>query len=133
VKSIVIASLFVLIGATTADAKTKTIWLAGMPPVQYDKPYTGKLAIQRFSAREKIPCKTLLACAYHASDYGRCYIAMASDRLLATEHHTYATALRHELGHCNGWPGDHERKRLILRESVKAPALPADTQFLPTG
>src|SRR5262245_19697801 len=127
----IVAGLVLLTGSITAtNAKTRMIYFASIPPVQYDQPYTGKLAIQRFSVRDKIPCKTLLACAYHATDSSWCYIAMAIYKLLATENHTSATEMRHELGHCNGWIG-HAGERLVLRDNVKAPVL-TDRLYLPT-
>ena len=112
--------------STTAPAMAKQerimIWLTSIAPVEYDKPYAGKLMIQRFSDRKKLPCsnKTTvidagggtirnpkLACAFPAPDLSWCYIAMATDQLLATDNHLYASTIRHELGHCNGWGKDH--------------------------
>jgi hypothetical protein len=110
------------------------IWLTSMPPVEYDKPFVGRLLLQRFSDRAKLPCSRVpyqkLACALPTPDRSWCYIAIATDKLLATENHVYASVLRHELGHCNGWGKDHERERRVPRDRVRAPALPKETQLL---
>jgi hypothetical protein len=91
-----------------------------LPPAQYDKPYTGKLTITRVDTKEAIavmcpdsewgcavpPGRTCMGCAVPPDR--RCDIYIANDEILKTHHHlTYAFALRHELGHCNGW-ADHE-------------------------
>jgi len=44
-----------------------------------------------------------------------------------------ALALRHELGHCNGWPNDHPDGRATgFDESVTMPKLPAATKVFCT-
>ena len=127
-----IISLAILAASIAAPEAKEINWLASVPPVEYDRTYIHKLLIQRFSVKEKIPCKDgKLACAWRAKDGRWCYIALATDKLLATEHHTYASVMRHELGHCNGWSG-HEHERRIPRDSIEAPGLPKDTQYFPT-
>src|SRR5262249_6210787 len=41
----------------------------------------------------------------------RCEIYIVADEVLATVGLDYETTLRHELGHCNGWGGDHAGAR----------------------
>src|SRR5262245_46672999 len=138
--------LISMIAPATAKQQRILIWMSSVPPVEYDKPYAGKLMLQRFSVREKLPCGNKsavvrditgaaprdpkLACSLPTPDGSWCYIAIATDKLLAAENHVYASVLRHELGHCNGWGKEHERERRVPRDSVRAPALPKDTQFL---
>lgn len=126
----------------TADA-SKIRWIAGMPPAWADKPYTGNLAIQRFHTKDKIPCNdNKVACAYTPAPdsttlvggpHPWCYLMIGNDKLLVAENpnYTYAAVLRHELGHCNGWPGDHPNTRAIGPEKIKMPKLPANILYLP--
>ena len=45
---------------------------------------------------------------------------------------SYAIVLRHELGHCNGWSGDHKKARWVFsNERLAMPELPASARELP--
>ena len=90
------------------------------PPPQYDRPYTGTLTIERVadSAALQVHCPELkdhAGCAKVAKDRSWCKVYIVSDedinRRSAEERklfgYSYANFLRHELAHCNGWPGDH--------------------------
>src|SRR5262245_56139379 len=125
-----IAAFGLIASAAQAQSPRTIIWLHSIPPVEFDKPYTGKLSIQRFSV---LPCTTSkYACAWRAKDLSWCYIAMGSDKILATAHQTYASVMRHELGHCNGWGADHERDKRISISAIKMPMLPKGTQYFPS-
>src|SRR3989442_7646776 len=86
-----------------------------LPPAEFDKPYTGKLIIRRFETEEEIEriCKgsAKYACAARVADGSACYLFVGNDNVLKRNHVPYEFMLRHELGHCNGWTKDHERKR----------------------
>jgi hypothetical protein len=77
------------------------------PPLEFDGNYKGKLTITRmedFGIIQYI-CKnnTAVACAIHTAQ--SCLI------LLGPGTWSRADVLRHELGHCNGWPSDHPGAR----------------------
>lgn len=88
------------------------------PPARYDHAYTGKLLLQ------KLPqAKVQKACQWLFARYGMkdttsfqqhgCAKAFPDSCIVITIDKTYmgatpAAVLRHELGHCNGWSGDHE-------------------------
>jgi hypothetical protein len=93
------------------------------PPAKYDHPYTGKLTIERVTdpAAVRAHCpntKKPLGCAHHARDLSWCRVYVVSDEYINQQYsaetrklfgYTYENFLRHELGHCNGWPSDHSR------------------------
>ena len=94
------------------------------PPPEYDIPYTGVLIIQHLPIEQvhKLCWDKFLACTLPISTdpNGRgaqitmngnragCLIVMPTDDYI--KQHTAqdpSETLRHELAHCNGWPGDH--------------------------
>jgi hypothetical protein len=106
-------------------------------PPEYDRPYTGKLTIERVVVTGD---KTLnghaisgpgemithcqkpdIACAVRAGDLSWCKIYIADDNYLKKYSQrlkaaglnlgdAYAGILRHEIAHCNGWAWDHPHK-----------------------
>jgi hypothetical protein len=121
----VAAVLAAVLAAADAAADPAVSYLHSfLPPPEYDKPYTGKLT-KRFAPLADIPklCggPGKFACARVGSD--------ACDIVIAELGGTITLALqnvliRHELGHCNGWPGDHPRSWRFLRW---LPAFPSAT------
>lgn len=86
-----------------------------LPPVEYDKPYTGKLTIERAATPEDVRrmCnldKTALACAIRSE--GSCRIVIVPDDLIKISGYTTEVVMRHEVSHCVGWPKDHRNSRL---------------------
>jgi hypothetical protein len=90
------------------------------PPPEYDRPYTGKLTIERVAdpAAVKLHCPELrypVGCAKVAYDLSSCVIFIVSDEFINRQPneirrlfaYSYENFLRHELAHCNGWPADH--------------------------
>jgi hypothetical protein len=74
-----------------------------MPPPQYDHPHKGAVIRWRSYADVKAICHGGEACAFRiAWDNHSCLI-------IAYHNSPYGDAniLRHEMGHCNGWPADH--------------------------
>lgn len=85
-----------------------------LPPPEYDHHYEGHLILKVVNdhlellilcGQEKKPAT--LACARRAVDGERCWVFMLSDELIKQRGYTPEILMRHEIGHCNGWPGDH--------------------------
>jgi hypothetical protein len=114
------------------------MWL---PPAQYDGLYTGELTIRRVATMQEIrdlcPSQNFnglpaTACTLRMRDASQCHIFVVSDKVLKAARVNYVSTLRHELGHCNGWPGDHKGGRLVPIDYQSAmPKLPASTKYLP--
>jgi len=117
----VVAACFVLAttNAFAAQGKGKIHWMTTLPPAQYDVPYTGELTIWTVQSRNDIlqycPKEKILevqaswagnACVYQNKKWG-CHIYILSDKAVKAEGRNPTIILRHELGHCNGWGGDH--------------------------
>jgi hypothetical protein len=87
------------------------------PPKRFDHAYTGKLLLQKLpQAKVQKACQWLFA-RYGLKDttsfqqHG-CAKSFPDSCIVITIDKTYmgatpAAVLRHELGHCNGWSGDH--------------------------
>lgn len=91
-----------------------------LPPEQYDHFYDGDLTIKivpdlvSLNAACSIdPDKqpNVLACAWHNAK--SCVIYMVDDRVMREKGWNTGILLRHEIGHCNGWPGDHPGRRAL--------------------
>jgi len=107
-----------------------------LPPLEYDKAFTGKLIIRRLQTEEEIEkvCKgdSKVACTARVADGIVCLLFIGNDDVLKRNHVPYEFMLRHELGHCNGWTKDHERKRkIVYDEGYGKATLPKDTVSLP--
>jgi hypothetical protein len=87
--------------------------LVTLPPVEYDKPFAGKLEEVVVKSREEMDasCKRIgfseprvpLACGkLLAADH--CVIYLARDEVYRSVGVTTELVRRHEVGHCNGWP-----------------------------
>ena len=94
-----------------APRSAPTIGPKILPPPEYDYPYTGKLLLRRVDTLEELflSCPNLpsyiLGCAYKRPD--SCVVFMIADPFIKARGWTAKILLRHEIGHCNGWPGDH--------------------------
>jgi hypothetical protein len=88
-----------------------------LPPAQYDKPYDGDLTIKMVATLEELQsaCRVtnakMLACAIHNAK--SCVIYMVADEVMRQRGWNTGLLLRHEIGHCNGWPGDHPDQRPV--------------------
>jgi hypothetical protein len=134
-----VSALFLATGMAHA-AERLGMWL---PPPQYDVPYTGELTIVRVATEQDIRtlCPEMNFGEFPATsctmtphnDRTRCYIFIASDKALKAAHNMdYVTVLRHEIGHCNGWPADHKDGRpSSIDHRSTMPTLPASTKYLP--
>jgi hypothetical protein len=86
-----------------------------LPPPEFDRPYTGKLTIERAETPEDVQriCnlkKPALACAF-AYDGTRCRIVIVPDEFIRATGYTPEIVLRHERAHCLNWPADHPGQR----------------------
>jgi hypothetical protein len=99
-----------VVGAVTARE-------AEVPPARFDRAFAGKLTVQEVSAGQvERMCAAAgprnSGCAFW--DLGgaggdRCTIVIAPEAELRAKGATRAGVLRHEIGHCNGWPAHHPR------------------------
>ena len=96
-----------------------------LPPLEYDRPYTGGLVVMKLESNEdvllicpqvtKVPVK---ACAQHTlvkrkdGSWTHCTIYMPVDSVIISAGYKPDTIYRHELGHCNGWGDDHKGARV---------------------
>jgi len=83
-----------------------------LPPVEYDKHYDGDLTIKMVPSLEALyaACNIynqplMLACSWHNAK--SCVIYLLDDEMMRKRGWNTGILLRHEIGHCNGWPGDH--------------------------
>ena len=93
------------------------------PPPEFDKPYEGVMAIYRMPLADvqKFCPPGIYACTSREQrvlprgigERTVCHIFISPDDVLAQrrERQDFNEVLRHETGHCNGWPGDHPNRR----------------------
>jgi len=96
-----------------------------LPPVEYDHPYNGKLTVAIVNKEQMARlCPKLypitLSCAYPYETMSMCQIVMITDDIIAAAGWTPKIVLRHELGHCNGWPNDHRGARVLPAERTRS-------------
>jgi hypothetical protein len=94
-----------------------------LPPMEYDYPPNGDVIIQRGDKEKmekecpKTPYPITFACAFRLAGTPKgkpwpyCRIVIANADILRDAPWSYETILRHEFGHCNGWPKDHKGAR----------------------
>jgi hypothetical protein len=117
-----------------------------LPPAKYDVPYTGllKIWISPLPVIEYF-CKgaSHTSCAFPLSGRNECRILIlqpiaegkhfdtltADSKAAVHVKGNLALTLRHELGHCNGWPAGHpDGRKTYVDEPVIMPKLPTTTQ-----
>jgi hypothetical protein len=96
---------------------------AWIPPVEYDKPFKGKLTEIRVTPEimraicPKTTFPVTLGCSYPPVHDNQCVIIMLEDKHLEAAGWSAGYVRRHEIGHCNGFPADHRGARpLALSE-----------------
>jgi len=104
--AIVIAHLF---AATPALAQI-------LPPPEYDRPYTGRLTVDTVPTQRALAeicpqaaarAPNIIGCAFRSHDGSHCRVVLVAEAVIVALGATRAKILRHEIGHCNGWPGHH--------------------------
>jgi hypothetical protein len=102
-----------------------------LPPVEYDREYEGDLTIKIVDTFEELYAlcnqrkPSMLGCAYpsYADNYKSCIIILLKDETMRKYGWTTGLLLRHERGHCHGWPGDHPGQRELTGDTFwMAPA-----------
>lgn len=95
-----------------------TVAFAQMPPKKYDHPFDGKLTITeveygtaRAFCRKNYNSASMAkyGCATLYED-GSCHIVV-SKQSSKNPGYRKSQVLRHEIGHCNGWPANHPNAR----------------------
>jgi len=96
-----------------------------LPPPEYDHEYEGDLAIKMVDTLGElyVLCMTrnpyMLACSLQNSR--SCLVIMVNDEIMRKRGWTTGLLLRHEIGHCNGWSGDHPGQRYLLTSTHWVP------------
>lgn len=95
-------------------------YLAVLPPEKYDHPYTmGEVEVRIVNSQAEVrkACpygkfgEYAIGCSMH---YGSlCVIILANDDIIRSEGFTTEIVKRHEIGHCNFWPGHHPDSRFL--------------------
>jgi len=86
-----------------------------LPPAEYDHKYEGRLQVIRGSASliahlcpAPSPGYRMTCCAIRMAEGRECLVVLADDDLLLRVGvYDSKIVLRHEIGHCNGWPSHH--------------------------
>lgn len=108
----IIATLITIALATPASAQNV------IPPPEYDHAFTGKLILHKNKSPSEIKalCKGVvfpvyaLGCSLRfTSEF--CIIMIATEDAIRAAGATPEVVLRHEHGHCNGWPKNHPNAR----------------------
>jgi hypothetical protein len=121
------ASVALILLPLSASAQGTQWDMAGLPPVEYDKSFAGIYheirGTAEFMARKcpKTPWPVTLGCAIHNTQRDseervvtpatECVVYIATDDILKQAGWTYEVVMRHERGHCNGWPQSHSGAR----------------------
>jgi hypothetical protein len=96
------------------------------PPPEYDFPYEGVLMVQQLKIEDvrkvcaeqraangcalvlsNLPGRWWTVDLYQTGNRAACVIVIPTDSFLRESHQKREDIIRHETGHCNGWPGDH--------------------------
>jgi hypothetical protein len=99
-----------------AKSEPKREGLRLMPPKEYDHPYSGAGAlvvthaasqneVRELCPRAAFPRAGAFGCAQTLP--GGCWVVVAPEADMKVVGLTMDITLRHEIAHCNGWPGDH--------------------------
>jgi hypothetical protein len=94
-------------------------WAQFLPPKAFDRPFDGRIVIQEARDRDEVlrlcPNMTFtmepLGCSHRIPGIKLCTIVKVSDERIRAAGHDPAVFMRHEVGHCNGWPASHKGAR----------------------
>jgi hypothetical protein len=95
------------------------------PPPEYDYLFPGPIIITRKANLTELNrmCggnRIIGACGERRSY--TCQIFMLEDNELANLGLSFKATIRHEIGHCNGWPGTHPGRRWSVPDWYDIPA-----------
>lgn len=95
-----------------------------MPPLEYSKPYTGRVFITRVMDKEQVMrlcnlIKPTLACSFARPQKNECQIVLTPDEMMLAEGYLPVLVMRHEQGHCLGWSVKHENPRVPTQAEIK--------------
>jgi len=90
-----------------------------LPPEEFDRPFDGRVIIQEARDSDEVRklCPKMafmirpLGCSYRIQGTYYCGIVKVPDEQIRDAGHDPAIFMRHEHGHCNGWPADHRGAR----------------------
>lgn len=109
------AAALVLLGACAALSALPARADLSAPPPPYDHPFHGQVAVSVATRAEvRSACAAYKVNAYTVACSrgvinGVCHVLIIADKELQAMGHTRRAVMRHEIGHCNGWPADHRR------------------------
>jgi hypothetical protein len=97
-----------------------------LPPEEFDREYKPALifrlkTVEEVRDRCKTPFKIGFGCAFVTKPEGVCIINLVINPVLEANGLDPAIVLRHEMGHCNGWPNDHKGARSLAEANRKGP------------
>jgi hypothetical protein len=85
-----------------------------LPPEEFDRPFEGRVVIQEAINQDEVRrlCNAVftmvpLGCSYRMPSIKWCAIVKLPDEQIRAEGFDPAIFMRHEIGHCNGWPASH--------------------------
>ena len=110
---------------TTVPVKPMPLHFMVLPPAEYDHDYDGDLTIRmveslaELHAYCKLDAPQMLACSVRNAR--SCLIVMVDDVIMRKRGWNTGLILRHERGHCNGWPGDHPGERPLITSTHWVP------------
>lgn len=104
----IVALVCLLMASPAIAGKTDSTW---NPPARFDHAYSGKIRVYNLPQNQvAMECKKLIGwatpkmhgCSQHNDT--ECIVITVDKTFMGA---TPKAVLRHEIGHCNGWPGNH--------------------------
>jgi hypothetical protein len=137
-----VALILLPLSAAAQKPIVGTQWnAAGLPPVEYDKPFFGKYTEVRVGAAvmakvcPKTPFPVTLGCAVSnlmrdseeriTVPASECVVYIADDDILEKAGWSYDILMRHERAHCLGWPASHPGQRMANVKKEEPGILPS--------
>lgn len=107
----VLAILIFLLYQAAAQAAVPPKW---NPPKRFDHAYTGRMSVQYLNSMAELEaaCGTnAWACSEGTRKRCRMWLPRVGTRVFGKtiDRKGLYYMRRHEIGHCNGWPGDHPK------------------------
>ena len=96
-----------------------------LPPIEYDKPYDGKIVMVTAASKEhlRLMCGNTIetnrlgiGCALLNRTTSVCRIIVAPEADIIAAGYSLKLVIRHENGHCQSWSGKHEGSRMATEK-----------------